>query len=272
MAHGTPSNASLGQGTSSSTLKIIAIVGMTANHGAWIFAPFLPFPALCVLLACGGVTFPIMAFLLIEGYRHTSSFGRYAARLFAFALISQVPYSLFLSSNLNVLFTLLIGLGLLYIHDHGLPSIRLRKQEGGATPLERSGKMVRFRQSSITFWCIAVIGVAVSSLCDWGVLGPLMILMGYLMPTRTQRIVCPLALAVLSIGLPQAGELLTGSGMDALPYLLYAFVGCTSAAPLLFSYKGARGLPMKYFFYAYYPLHILILGLLRSALFGTASA
>lgn len=270
MANRIPSNVPSGKGITSSTLKIIAIVGMTANHGAWIFAPFLPFPALCFLLACGGVTFPIMAFLLVEGYRHTSSPGRYAARLLAFALLAQIPYSLFLSSNLNVLFTLLIGLALLHIHDHGLPSIGRQKREGEPVLLEQGGKLARFRQSRVTFWGCAVIGVVVSSLCDWGVLGPLMILMGYLMPTRAQRIVSPIALAALSIGLPQAGELLMGGGMDALPYLLYALVGCTSAAPLLFSYKGARGLPMKYFFYAYYPLHILVLGLLRIALFGMA--
>lgn len=270
MANQTPSPAASGEGITSSTLKIIAIVGMTANHGAWIFAPFLPFPALCALLACGGVTFPIMAFLLVEGYRHTSSPGRYAARLLFFALIAQIPYSLFLSSNLNVLFTLLIGLALLHVHDHGLPSIGGQGRQDERAALEQDGKLARFRQSRVTFWVSVVIGVAVSSLCDWGVLGPLMILMGYLMPTRTQRIIAPLALAVLSIGLPQAEELLAGGGMNALPYLLYALVGCTSAAPLLFSYKGARGLPMKYFFYAYYPLHILVLGLLRIALFGTA--
>ncbi len=270
MTDRTPSNVSAKHGIASSTLKIVAIVGMAANHGGLIFAPYLPFPVLCLLLACGGVTFPIMAFLLVEGYRRTSSVARYAARLFGFALVAQIPYQLFLSSNLNVLFTLLIGLGLLYVHDHGLFPAAGTSVEKGASSPGNVRRMERIRQSKATFWILAAVGVSVSTFCDWGVLGPIMILMGYLMPTRKQRIIYPLVLAVLSIGLPQAGELLSGGGMDALPYLLYALVGCTSAAPLLFSYQGTRGLPMKYFFYAFYPLHILILGLLKVVLFGTA--
>ena len=54
-------------------LKIAAIVGMTANHTAVVFGTSLPDVALCVLTALGGLTFPVMAYLLIEGYRHTSS-------------------------------------------------------------------------------------------------------------------------------------------------------------------------------------------------------
>ena len=105
------------RGVSSFTLKVVAIVGMTFNHACYIFYPYLPAEALLLLFGFGGLTFPIMAFLLVEGYHHTSNIKRYAGRLLAFALVSQVPYGLFLAHNLNVLFTLLIGLGILYLYD-----------------------------------------------------------------------------------------------------------------------------------------------------------
>ena len=111
------SAASPMRGVSSFTLKVVAIVGMTFNHACYIFYPYLPAEALLLLFGFGGLTFPIMAFLLVEGYHHTSNIKRYAGRLLAFALVSQVPYGLFLAHNLNVLFTLLIGLGILYLYD-----------------------------------------------------------------------------------------------------------------------------------------------------------
>lgn len=256
-------------GLSSFTLKIVAIVGMTSNHIGSIFAPYLPFEAECVLLACGGITFPVMAFLLIEGYRHTSSIRRYAVRLLVFALVAQVPYRLFLASNLNVLFTLLIGLIMLYVHDKGFPSAVAHGVERFAPRFARKHLLEQGDgDRRITFYLVLAIGLIVSIFCDWGVLGPLMILMGYLMPTRARRITYPIILAALSIGLPQANILMTEGSLSAIPYLLYAAIGCPAAIPLLFAYRGRRGLPMKYFFYAYYPLHILIIGIVKVALFG----
>ena len=159
------SAASPKRGVSSFTLKVVAIVGMTFNHACYIFYPYLPAEALLLLFGFGGLTFPIMAFLLVEGYHHTSNIKRYAGRLLAFALVSQVPYGLFLAHNLNVLFTLLIGLGILYLYD---------------TMESRGG-----------FWLAAAALVTASALCDWGIIGPLMILMMRAIPDRRQRIVCP---------------------------------------------------------------------------------
>lgn len=69
------------------------------------------------LYSLGGLTFPIMAYLLCEGYQHTSSVRRYAERLAVFAVVSQIPYSLLFGATGNVLITLLIGLGMLWLVD-----------------------------------------------------------------------------------------------------------------------------------------------------------
>lgn len=236
----SPSNISAvapNQGVSSFTLKIVAIVGMTFNHACYIFYPYLPVEALCVLFGFGGLTFPIMAFLLVEGYHHTSNIKRYAGRLFVFALVAQVPYTLFLAPYPNVLFTLLLGLAILYLYDH--------------------------MENRVGFWLIAIALTAISSFFDWGILGPLMILMMRAIPGRRQRIVLPLLLAILSQGLPALFDYLVAFDAALLPFVLYPLLGCTATIPLLLAYNGSRGRPMKWFFYAYYPAHILVLGLIK---------
>lgn len=230
------------RGASSFTLKIVAIVGMTFNHFCYIFYPYLPVEALLVLFGFGGLTFPIMAFLLVEGYRHTSNVRRYATRLLVFALISQVPYALFLAPVLNVLFTLLIGLGILYLYD------RL--------------------ENRAAFWLAAAALTAASAICDWGILGPLMILMMRAIPDRRQRVVLPLLIPILGNGLPALSDFMVAFDLELLPFALYPLLGCTAAIPLLLSYNGLRGRPMKWLFYAYYPAHILVLGLAKGMLFG----
>ena len=72
-------------------LKVAAIVGMTCNHVANVFGSELPGGAMVALYSLGGLTFPIMAYLLCEGYRHTSSVRRYTERLAVFAVVSQIP-------------------------------------------------------------------------------------------------------------------------------------------------------------------------------------
>ncbi len=235
-------NASARNGLSSFALKVAAIVGMTLNHGCYIFMDHLSSEALCVLFGFGGLTFPIMAFLLVEGYNHTSNVKRYGLRLLAFALVSQVPYALFLDSNLNVLFTLLCGLALLHLYDH--------------------------LENRPAFWLAAAALTALSYLCDWGVLGPLMILMMRIVPDKRQRVIYPLLLPILGSGLPALSNYMATFDLSLLPFALYPLVGCTACIPLLLAYNGRRGRPMKWFFYAYYPLHIAVLGIAKMLLFG----
>lgn len=99
-------------------LKVAAIVGMTCNHVANVFGSELPRGRHGRFVFFGRPTFPIMAYLLCEGYRHTSSVRRYAERVAVFAVVSQIPYSLLFGATGNVLITLLIGLGMLWLVDH----------------------------------------------------------------------------------------------------------------------------------------------------------
>lgn len=230
-------------GLTSFHLKIIAILGMTANHAAYIFYFHLPPEALFVMFTVGGLTFPIMAFLLVEGYRHTSSFRKYAQRLLVFALISQLPFQLFLAREGNVMFTLLIGLFILKSYDTW----------GTMDP---------------RFWLVTVLGVGVSDCCDWGLLGPIVVLLMYVVPDRRKRVLYPILLIMAVVGVPNLMTTLSTMNTVALPFALYAFLGSGADIPLLLAYNGKRGRPLKWFFYAYYPAHILVLGLMKGMMFG----
>lgn len=228
------------RGLSSFALKLAAIAGMTCNHACYIFYDHLPDHVLPLLFCLGGITFPIMAFLLVEGYRHTSNVRRYAMRLLVFACVSQIPYGLFLAPNGNVLFTLLLGLALLHGYDH--------------------------LKNRVAFWTLGAVGTALSALCDWGVLGPIMILMMHALPDAKQRVGYPLLVSSLSLGLPSLSQ--AAESQLALANVLYAATGAVVALPLLLAYDGRRGRPLKWFFYAYYPAHIAVLGLIKGLLLG----
>lgn len=117
-------------GLSASYLKIAAMVLMCVDHlallplsslaGIWL-AGGLPgeevwMAAYFAMRGAGRLAFPLFAFFIAEGFRHTRSAGRYAARLAVFALLAEVPFDLaiagrpFAPEGQNVLFTLLLGL------------------------------------------------------------------------------------------------------------------------------------------------------------------
>jgi len=103
-------------GLTATNLKIIAVVAMVIDHSAWAFVPtYTPLAALMHFI--GRSCAPIMCYFIAEGYFHTRSIKKYALRLFAFAVISHFPFSLFFhkvelgfSLRTSMIFTLFCGL------------------------------------------------------------------------------------------------------------------------------------------------------------------
>ena len=67
----------------------------------------------------GNFTAITMCYFLVEGYHYTRSVKNYALRLLVFGILSQIPFMLALKqTNLNMMFSLLLCLGVVWVADH----------------------------------------------------------------------------------------------------------------------------------------------------------
>lgn len=249
-------------------LKWIAIIGMFLNHLVLSLHPVLPYWLQFPLYAVGGLTFPIMAFFVVEGYRHTSNLKKYLLRIFLFGLLAQIPHTIaFGIFALNIMFTIALSLLLLILHD------KIQKR-----PL---------------FWLLFVLGCIISLFFDWGIIGLIIVLMYHRITDNNRRRILPSIVSGLFnfifTLIAIVGLLITGisfsemvgvgfytteyggfslsetKGMPIFPALTFA-IGCFAAAYFLKNYNGGRGKPMKYFFYIFYPAHLLVLAILVTIL------
>ena len=174
----------------------------------------------------GRISFPLICFLLIEGFCHTEDRRKYLMRMGCFALISEIPFDLAFFDKLdlqrqNVFFTLFTGILLLYA---------LEKAETlEHSPLIRSFMMA----AAILAGCAA----ATAGRFDYSYMGILLIAALYLF--RKDRKKQCIAGAVLSLY-----ELTA-----ALAFILVGKYNCE---------KGDGRLPRNWF-YIFYPLHLLVL-------------
>lgn len=230
------------KGLDSFWLKIFAIFGMTLDHIGITFGDYIPIWAQTALYALGGLTFPIMAFMLCEGYRHTRNVKRYILRLLLFTVIAQVPYAwAFDTWTLSIMFTLLLAL--LALH--------------ATVVLDKTWLKV----------LICVVLSIVSVISDWNLIGIPMVLLYYYVKGHWGKLVYPIILPIVIMGL--TGIISIAQGYNgALPQMAFVLVGCSLTVPLLHMYNGKRGRSIKYLFYIYYPSHLIVLAVLRGLIFS----
>mgnify|MGYP000653897303 CR=1 FL=1 len=242
------------KGLDANTIKLIAILAMTADHIAWAVFPGYPRQWLPLAMhLIGRLTCPIMCYFIAEGFHHTRDVRKYTARLFVFAVISHFCY-LYASADFvdwrsfipfyygavlnqtSVLWPLAWGLVMLRVANHPAYS-QLKKT------------------------LLVVLICLVSFPSDWS---------------------CIASLCVLAFG-TNRGDL-KAQGRWLLFYVaLYAAVYCFAldvvygllqmavalSLPVLARYNGLRGKDprinrvMKWLFYLYYPLHLAILGTIQ---------
>ena len=230
------------EGLNGSVLKYIAIITMLIDHiGAILVAPMVYQPgrmSMCnpehiwtfyeVLRSIGRIAFPIFCFFLVEGFFYTRNVKKYAFRLFLFAIISEIPFNLgfygkmFYLGGQNVYFTLLIGLGVMI----GLKYVDSKE-------IQSEGKLVAARIAVTAAGCL----LAVILETDYHMYGILSIVVLYMYRLEGNKL----------------KQLIMGAITFLWePWALLAF-------PLLYLYNGKRGKQPKYLFYAFYPIHILVL-------------
>lgn len=195
-----------------------------------------------IMRLVGRIAFPLFAFLLFEGFQHTSDYKRYLLRLGILAVVSEIPYNLVVSAVntgtpklfypqlQNTVFTLFLALGMLYLMK--------RAENNLISPAGATRRMLL--QFAIVFaFCI----VAYIAHTDYSYMGILLIAVFYFCRNNKKMQVLLGAILLLCLG----GELTS----------LLAFIP-------IWMYNGIL-IPSKrfqYFFYIFYPAHLLVLFLL----------
>ena len=239
--------------TTSASLHIMAMIFMLCDHLWGTIVPGNDW-----LTCIGRVCFPIYAFLLVEGYFHTSNLKKYVKRLLLFAVISEIPFNLSMASSViypfhqNVLWSFLIALGLIHCNEKAKASEKL---------------WIRIAVGIFTILAGYLLGLI--TMVDYYHAGILMVLTFYFFHHRNWWDYVGQLLCLGYINL----ELLGGFGYEVVLFGETVFLTRQGLALLalipIWLYKGKQGYHSKwwkYFCYAFYPVHLLILGLLKFVL------
>lgn len=233
-----------------SSLKLLAIATMLIDHtGASILEPLIaannahtivsPFVTGLqldyVLLermdfifrSIGRIAFPIFCFLLVEGFLHTRNKRTYAIRLGIFALISELPFDLafwrvlYYPDHQNVFFTLFLSFLCMILCEKFLKK-------------ETTNAVIKNILCGITVLLTMLLAFLLRT--DYHAFGILAVMLLYFLRQNPTK------------------QLIGGS----LYFFSWEPLGAVAFLPIA-GYNGKRGFSLKYFFYAFYPLHLLAL-------------
>jgi len=236
--------------TTSMSLHIMAMSFMLCDH---LWATVIP--GNDWLTCVGRVAFPIFAFMIVEGYFHTHNLKKYVMRLLLWAVISEIPFNLVMGSRLfypihqNVLWTFLIGILCIYINERA-------KVKGGIVRCVLLGGV-----SVVLAFVLGLVGFV-----DYNYAGVLTILVFYFFRGRKWWHFLGQALLLWYINV----EMLSGYAYEVQLFGETHFIVRQGFALLalipIWLYRGKQGphsKALQYFYYAFYPAHLLVLALMR---------
>lgn len=217
----------------SAVLQWIAVITMLIDHvGYYLLNDFEPFRMI------GRLAMPLFIFMLVEGFKKTSSRPRYFARIFVTALIAEIPVYLLHISVMtdyyhNILFTMLLSFLALYATEKG------------------------------KFWFVAVplVALAASAFnCEYGAFGVMLAVGFYLVNKYSPKQIFVRFTALLAVLLVTMIPL---ASYENWPIQLCSI--CAVIPLTLYNGKKGQRLP-RYFLYVFYPAHLFIIWLLTLVL------
>ena len=219
-------------------LKFIALAAMLIDHISAFFVPTsTPFGFLMRIV--GRLTAPIMCYFLAEGFRYTASHKKYGTRLFIFAVLSQFAYSFakgqsILTPDFNMIFTLFLCFLMLLSYEK-IKNVTLK--------------------TALIFLLIAV-----SFFSDWGIIAPMWVLSFYILHKDTKACILTFSLiSLMHVIMSTASAISAGYSWHSQLWQIGVFL----FVPLLLLYNGKNGkknMFSKWFFYIFYPLHLIVIG------------
>ena len=234
------------------TLKIIAMILMLLDH---LWGTIIPGNQWMTLI--GRMAFPIFAFLIVEGFFHTSDLKKYMKRLFIFGLISEIPFNLIYTGSIifpfhqNVMFTLLLGLLIINEIDKLKNTKEIKK------------KIIPILKIFL-FLLISIIGFV-----DYGVTGVLTIVVFYLFRGFKLAWIGQLISLILLYIVFFEGQSVILNIFNYEYFLPLQSIGILSLI-FIWLYNGEKGKNnklIKYLFYSFYPVHMLVIYLIYYFIF-----
>lgn len=247
----------------------------------WLQENGLLYYGMVSLRTIGRLGFPIFCFLLVEGFGKTRNKLKYAVRLGLFALVSEVPFDLAFSAKVlefgyqNVFFTLFLGFLAMCAFDF----LEKRKLPGAVRWIMSIAALavlwvwLTLKQINVIMVGICCL-VTMLALLAFGwkkgmdralILGGdllalflLMLLANFLRTDYSGMGVLTIAV-MYALRASRVGSIAAGCGVLTVMTLneVFAFFTLIPVA----KYNGERGLKLKYFFYAFYPVHLFLLWL-----------
>lgn len=207
------------------------------------------------LTCIGRISFPIFAFMIVEGYFHTKNLKKYVQRLLVFAILSEIPFNLAMGSRIfypihqNVLWSFLISIGLIHWNENAKAS-------------EKIWKRVIVAVITVVLGYLA----GLLTMVDFYHAGILTVLVFYF--TKNLGWLKYFLQAVLLWYINM--ELLGGYGYEVEIFGKVHFITRQGFALLalipIWLYEGKQGpynKVIKNIYYWFYPVHLLILGILK---------
>ena len=223
-------------------IKYLAVISMIVDHVTSVFFSADAISYILIKLV-GRVAAPAMCFALAQGFIHTSDRKKYLLRLIVFAFISQIPYSYYMSGSIwfptgNMLFTLACSFLLLEVVKH-------------------------YKNLGILSIPIAICILYIATFTDWFVFGPLFTLSFYLNKgNKDLQALCHACISFLSLGYSAYVCIQHG-----LPWYSQVWqIGAILIIPIIYLYNGQLGRKTsfnKWFFYLFYPLHLLMIRMIH---------
>ena len=216
-------------------LKYLAFISMLIDHvNNAIVTPMLDGGGFLLYLSnifsiLGRIAFPIFIFFIVEGFFKTSNRKKYLITLLIFGVISEVPFDMFTSKTFfnpywnNMMFTLALCL--------------------------------------ITIWIIDSIKNKLDNKVLWYVISIIMVILFGFLAMQLSLDYDYHAIVVAYLFYIFYDKPILGAGLGYLSIIkeLYSFLGFG----MTLTYNGERGRQYKWLNYFFYPVHILILGILR---------
>lgn len=234
----------------SCALHIMAMTFMLCDHLWGTIVPGNDW-----LTCIGRISFPIFAFMIVEGYFYTKNLRKYLLRILLFAVISEIPFNLVMGSRLlyplhqNVLWSFLISLGLIHWNEHA----------------RKNG--VVWKRALVGFLTVLlgyILGLL--TMVDFYHAGILTVLAFYFFRGRKWWNYLGQFLSIAYINLEILGGMVYEFSLIGMDFSIHQQGFALLAFIPIWLYKGKQGRhgkPLQYFYYAFYPAHLLILSLIK---------